>query len=63
MYWTLPIFWGTLDDQGVDYVPVFRSSNTDALTDFFFLVLFPGLVSKFGHEPETLRIITCNPAR
>lgn len=35
LYWTLPVFWGTLDDQGADYAPVFRSSNTVVLTDFF----------------------------
>jgi len=63
LYWTLPLFCGILDDQGVDYAPVFRSSNTVILTDIFFLVLFPRLATKFGHEPETLRIITRNLAR
>jgi len=36
LYWTLPVFWGALDDQGADYAPVFRSSNTVVLTVFFF---------------------------
>jgi hypothetical protein len=35
LYGTLPIFWGTFDDQGADYVPVFRSSITVVLTVFF----------------------------
>ena len=64
LYWTLPIFWDTLEDQGAGYVPVFRSSNTVVLTVFFFfLVLFPRLVTEVGQEPETLRIITRNPTR
>lgn len=48
LYWTLPIFWDTLEDQGAGYVPVFRSSNTVVLTVFFFFFSFISEVSYRG---------------